>query len=104
MVSRAPGAPQTPKIGNFRPAQKSCIKNTSVIQCPDWAQPLPAEDLASYLERCTPALRIRLMRTTGFWVEFEIKSLTESEIKTVPPDGKAEGANRTPPGPDARLP
>ncbi len=27
MVSRAPGAAQTPKIGDFRPAQKSCIKN-----------------------------------------------------------------------------
>ncbi len=30
MVSRAPGAAQTPKIDDFRPAQKSCIKNLSV--------------------------------------------------------------------------
>ena len=30
MVSRAPGAAQTPKIGYFRPAQKLCIKNPSV--------------------------------------------------------------------------
>ena len=30
MVSRAPGAAQSPKIVDFRPAQKSCIKNQSV--------------------------------------------------------------------------
>ncbi len=29
MASRAPGAAQTPKIDDFRPAQKSCIKNSS---------------------------------------------------------------------------
>ncbi len=30
MVSRAPGAPQTPEIDHFRPAQNSCIKNPGV--------------------------------------------------------------------------
>ncbi len=32
MVSRAPGAPQTPEIEDFRPAQNSCIKNPGVSQ------------------------------------------------------------------------
>ena len=30
MVSRAPGAAQTPKLDDFRPAQNSCIKNPGV--------------------------------------------------------------------------
>ncbi len=30
LVSRAPGAAQTPKIDDFRPAQRSCTKNLSV--------------------------------------------------------------------------
>ena len=30
MVFGAPGAPQTPEIDDFRPAQNSCIKNPGV--------------------------------------------------------------------------
>ena len=32
MGFEAPGAPQTPEIDHFRPAQNSCIKNPGVLE------------------------------------------------------------------------
>jgi hypothetical protein len=71
MVFGAAGAAQTPKIDDFRPAQKSCIKNPSVCFCLLKRPPRVAWTLAATMwlkdSRCRAAVPRERVRPGKNW-------------------------------------
>ena len=73
MVSRAPGAAQTPKIDDFQPAQKLFIKSPSVVTTlgPQTVQNVPKINPGDQLQgRFVMPIKLKLKMTEWLQVSY----------------------------------